>query len=462
MKTTLIFIAHFFMISIVSAQTEQFDIVTFIPPPGWQRIDTNGTVAFMDSKTIDGLTSFCQIILYPSSNSTNTADKNFKTAWQNLVTVPAKSKVKPIAQTQKTPDGWTVVTGAANISLHGMTYKSIVTNVTGFGKTMSVQVNTAGGDYAAVLEKFFNVLNLDSKATVSNTQTNNMSTSNQSTMNKTITISDYVFIAPDKWQRQNNNDHIAFINLQSGCTIKILSPQPSSGNLEQDANAVFDMMYNGWNYQKSGDRKFVLAKGFLHKGAEYFIKEATMSGLNAQGQYMIEEGTAMVVKAGNQIIIISVRHNSSTLGHNDCQKYETWRRFFNSFTVKNAVVPKIEEDAAGTIIGAWSQTESGASSEYLFAANGNYALIGAIGSTHTSSDYRFEYLHIKTYAFAGDGSYSISGNQVTLKKRNQNPEQVRFRFEKVNYGGTGWRDRICLLKRNVSDGNEYEVCYEKR
>jgi hypothetical protein len=105
--------------------------------------------------------------------------------------------------------------------------------------------------------------------------------------------------------------------------------------------------------------------------------------------------------------------------------------------------------------------EAGASGEYIFAANGNYAFVGAIGTSSTSSDYNYEYLHIKTYAFQGDGSYSISGNQLTTRKRGvNNPEQVRLRFEKVNKGGIGWKDRLYLLSKSSPIG-ENEVCYEK-
>ena len=157
----------------------------------------------------------------------------------------------------------------------------------------------------------------------------------------------------------------------------------------------------------------------------------------------------MIVKAGAQIVIISVRHNSSMMGHNDCRrKYETWRRFFNSFTVKNAGVTKNEEDISQRIVGRWTMSEAGASGEYIFAANGNYAFVGAIGTSSTSSDYNYKYLHIKTYAFQGDGSYSIAGNQLTTRKRGVNsPEHVGFRFEKVNKGGGGWKDRcICFQK----------------
>ncbi len=453
-KKFLLMLMLFFSGMNVYSQTEKFSIANFVPPPGWQRIDNNGTVAFMDSKTENGLTTFCQIILYPGSNSLGNADKNFKAAWQNLVTVPTKSNAKPSTQTQKTPDGWTVVTGSANIVNQGLTYKTIISNINGFGKTMSVQINTAGGDYASVLEKFFNDLDLDSKATISINQTN---------MNGTISLNDYDFIVPEKWQVQNNKDHISFINPQSGCAIKVLSPQPTSGNLELDANAVFDLMYKGWNYQKSGDRKFILAKGFLPKGPEYFIKEATMTGINAQGQYMMEEGAALVVKAGNQVVIISVRHNSGMMGHDDCYRnYNTWKRFVNSFTVKNIALTKNnEQQSSQRIIGLWKIDAVGVvTGDYVFAANGNYQSAGGIGSSTTTSDMYYTYIYNRAYPFEGDGSYSISGSLLMLKRRGAaGSEQVTFRFEKVNHGGAGWKERLYMLKR---DGyGENESLYEK-
>lgn len=286
-----------------------------------------------------------------------------------------------------------------------------------------------------------------------------------SNMNKSIDLNDYDFTTPDKWQLQKNKDHLLIQNMASGCLIRILEPQPSSGNLEQDAKAVFDIMYAGWQYQKSGEPQYVLSKGFLPKGLEYYMIEAGMSKLSADGSRYdgFEEGAALVVKAATQIVIISARHNTSMMAHGDCQrKYETWRRFFNSFTVKNISLPENkDEDISTRIIGSWSQTESGASSEYVFAANGNYAFYGALGITSTSRDYNYEYLHIKTYSFQGDGSYSISGNQLALKKRsNNNSEYARFRFEKVNHGGTGWKDRLWLLKKDSV--GEIEVCYEKK
>ena len=275
-------------------------------------------------------------------------------------------------------------------------------------------------------------------------------------------MNDYDFISPQGWQVQNKKDYFQIQNMGSGCLIQVFTPQPSSGNLEQDAKAIFEMMYKGWQFQRTGERQYDLSKGFLPKGLEYCMMEAPMSMTGADGRYHLEEGAALMVKANNQNVIISVRHNASMLGHDDCwKKYETWRRFFNSFTVKNATIPKpTGEENSKRIVGVWKVTGPGVvAGEYVFAANGNYQLGGAIGSSTTTSDYNYEYLHLTSYSFQGDGSYSIAGSQLTLRKRGDTLEQVRFRFEKVNHGGTEWKDRLWMLTKDSV--GEVEVSYEK-
>src|SRR5688572_11351113 len=113
MKKISIFLLTMFMMSSVYPQTEKFDIASFIPPPGWQRLDSNGVLAFHDERTANGQTSFGQIVLFPSRVSNSTPAKNFEQEWNERVTRTTGAKTKPVTQTEKTPDGWTVVTGTA-------------------------------------------------------------------------------------------------------------------------------------------------------------------------------------------------------------------------------------------------------------------------------------------------------------------------------------------------------------
>src|ERR1700754_2421723 len=163
MKKRFLLAISLLWIIVSSAQTETFDIATFIPPKGWQRLDSNNTVVFYDTKTKDGLTSFCQIFLYPSKKSTGKPATDFSAAWKDIVVKNTRTKAKPQVQTEKTPDGWTVTTGAANISMQSMTFKCMLVNISGFNKAMSVMTFIAGNDHQTALESFFNTHELNNK-----------------------------------------------------------------------------------------------------------------------------------------------------------------------------------------------------------------------------------------------------------------------------------------------------------
>ena len=99
-------------------------------------------------------------------------------------------------------------------------------------------------------------------------------------------------------------------------------------------------------------------------------------------RYLLEDGVALVVKAGERVAIIAVRHRG-LLAHADClNKYETWQRFFHSFTIKGAPPSKARDnDASARIVGAWKLSGHGvASGKYVFAANGNYGFSGGVVS----------------------------------------------------------------------------------
>jgi hypothetical protein len=277
-----------------------------------------------------------------------------------------------------------------------------------------------------------------------------------------FSMKDYLVVIPEGWTSENKGDHLLLQNPRSGCLIRILAPQPSTGNLEQDANAVFDLMFTGWNYQQRGDKQYQLSQGYLEKGLPFFTKAATMSATTADGRYHLEEGSATVVKAGKKIVIISARHNSSELGHDACYRnYNTCQRFFNSFAIKNLPTPTRNETAAANrIIGFWKVVATGVvDADLLFAANGNYQSGGGIGASTITTDSRYEYIYSRAYPFEGDGAYSIAGGLLQLRPRGRQLEQMPFRFDLVNEGGSGWKDRLHLQK---SDGNGiYEVTYQK-
>ena len=264
-----------------------------------------------------------------------------------------------------------------------------------------------------------------------------------------FTLGDYEFIAPQGWQVQRQGTHLLIRNMESGCQILLTEPQLSSGNLEQDAAAVFDTMYKGWQPRMQGPQRYLMSKGVLPKGLPFVMIEARMGKLNPDGASFagFEEGAAFVIGSGNQYALVAVRH-SDLPGHINCLRYDTWRRFFNSFTVKNVAIAKATDDSAARIVGRWTSSESGAVGDYTFAANGRYSYGGAgFGSGHPVD-------------FEGDGSYSVSGSRLTLSRGAQ-AGPVTIRFVQVNPGGTGWIDRLCMLKTDAM-GMENEACYRRQ
>jgi len=169
-------------------QTESFDIATFTAPSGWQRLDSNGMILFHDYKTANGLNSFCQIFLYPSINSSGNAEKDFNNSWANLVAKPTTSKTKPTTDISKTEDGWTVVTGYANITFQDLTYTAMLITASGFNKTMNVLVNVIGQDYMNDVMNFLNTYELDSQKALAKTEPQVNQNTNQNTMNQTAQI----------------------------------------------------------------------------------------------------------------------------------------------------------------------------------------------------------------------------------------------------------------------------------
>ena len=166
----------------------------------------------------------------------------------------------------------------------------------------------------------------------------------------------------------------------------------------------------------------------------------------------IQHGAALIVKAGSQIVILAVLHASLMPDHRGCwATYATWRRFFNSFTVRNTpIVRETEDELSRRIVGRWAMTEGLAVGEYVFAADGTYSSGGAFGSSASGA----------VSDVSRDGGYAMAGDQLIMSRPVGTTEQVRLRFDRVNHGGTGWTDRLYMLKKDAR--GEYEVSYDRR
>jgi hypothetical protein len=128
---------------------EAFDIATFEPPAGWERVASPGVLAFRAA------TGDAQIALFPSVPSKASPAENFAAEWARLVTAPLGRVDAPQLTTQPSPDGWTGVIGAANVTRDGATFMVLQVTVTGFGRAMSVVAHIANPARAREVTEFF-------------------------------------------------------------------------------------------------------------------------------------------------------------------------------------------------------------------------------------------------------------------------------------------------------------------
>ena len=282
-----------FLFMSLFAQKEKFDIATFTPPKGWQRIDSNGMIAFLDEKTSNGQTTFCQIFLYPSQPGSGKASRDFESEWANHVVKSTGTNEIPKTQTEKA-GGWDVTTGYTNINHLGVTFTCMLVTASGFGRKISILVNVAGQDYMAAVQKFLNDYDLDSNAA-----------------NAPVSPSganDYSFLAPEGWHAQKASNSISLSNSsdgEAGCFLTILSPQPSSGNLEKEAWEIFNQLYAGWQFRNTGKEKEDVTKGYTLQGLEFCMIEAAMQKSRTDGACCdYEKGQVLVIGFGNQKVVI--------------------------------------------------------------------------------------------------------------------------------------------------------------
>ncbi len=456
------------MISLVSvislhAQTETFDIASFIAPKGWQRLDSNGKLGFFDAKEMNGATKFCQILLYPSHATSGNPLNDFTNEWNSHIPKAKGYTKKPKVQTKKSSDGWDVTTGYANITQAGGTYTCTLTTFSGFGKTMSVLTNVAGLDYADDIQTFFE--HLDLRAPILTGPTWNGSDKVPET--GPASLKNYIYTAPQGWTAIQYPDGIVLSspgsNTGERCNLSLWPMRQASGNLQNDAINLFNEVFKTFVPAQSSTSPSMI-KGISPQGWDYFIikQGIKMPG----GDYQTMFGFAFVAKLDNTIAAISGISKdpliSSCFG---LMLTDVWPKFFYSLNFKNwfppaqptPITPLMEK-----IPGVWMAVTGTAGDRFAFAPNGRFAGAAAAQKYYAISSNE---LLTVTDAYFGDGAYQINGNGIVLfhDSDKNNPEAGLLRIEQESKdGGRTWTEKLYLLRKSVVDGAEYEVVYDKQ
>ena len=406
-------------------QTETFDIAKFIPPVGWQRIDSNGVVAFLDSKTNNGLTSFCQIFLYPSRSSKDAPLKNFQTEWNNRVVKSTGTKEKPTTATEKNPDGWTSVTGYSNITNQGVTYTCMLVTASGFGKAMSVMVNVAGQEYMKDVEAFFAKMDLDPNAVVSNTNNQPIQTNNQSKHSFHL----IQYTPPANWapiQNEGSRQYMISDSVNNTyCIITVYAAFNSTGTQESDFSEEWKLrvtpIATSAEKPKTQKSNIGIEPNFIqgskqvslkNSGESFFVRLIVLRMINQRQSISIMSGSEQMLNGYSNTIssfISSIEKNTMMDNNNNATTVTSSENYMNN----NPINQNLGSNNGTLYVGMQGGTggyDYGNSKRYLYLSPDNSFRYGYSKDGYYKYNTQIDRSRTPDYA----GTYTKSGNNISL------------------------------------------------
>jgi hypothetical protein len=428
------------------AQTETFDVATFVPPSGWQRTESAGFVSFQNSRMQNGRPSNCQIFVFASGPSTGSPAASFQAEWNVKIVQPLRTSARPNPQMETRPDGWTAITSFVDVPQNGLPYRTILYTATGSGRFISIVVNYTFDGYQAEITSFFQSLRLGASAAPQTVAPRQSSIASPPPSGGRL--DDYVYTIPDMWARQDATNAIVLVSptYQGGerCQLTLLPIRPAARGLPDDAFDIFREVFK--TEPLTGDiyPPTRLTRGTSPQGWEYFVVKKPI-GPSGGAQF---GAILLVAKIGGNLA--TVTGVSKTFMVSNCfgeLVRDVWPPFFYSLRFKNATASAQDQTAMRQkLAGVWITATASVGLRYEFSADGRYADAAGVRQRRT------------TQTFFGNGSYSFDGNTLimTSDDRQRTTAQFRLEQESKDFGRT-WTDTLCLL----SPGASGEVCYNR-
>ena len=286
------------------------------------------------------------------------------------------------------------------------------------------------------------------------------------------TFADYMYWLPDGYTPTPAGNGLWLVSPPSEtgerCTLGLWPLVPSSGDLFNDANGAWAQLFKDLEIRQTGAASLVRAVS--PQGWEYVVVSHEMARPGTPDPEMF--GWIMAAKVGNRVAVISWLSKSPS--YSTCLHFYTglpkvWPRFFANLQFRGWSAPA-ENGLARQIQGVWgsigTSTGGGASLEYTFNAASRYAFVG-VGQRYMALSQNLAAVWTST-AF-GDGSYSVRGNELTIKPDRGDSETYFIRFEQLSKdGGRNWTEKLYMMRPeavayvNGTRREDSEVALERR
>lgn len=433
MKKTLFSFSLLLMTSIVVfAQKQTFDVVSYTLPKGWQQQQNEGGIqlSIIDKNT----GSYAIAVITKAAASNASANKNFNSQWTALVKSTVNTSSEPIMEKPAVDNGWDIVSGTANYTDGANKGAATLLCATAYGQTVSVVLMVNSQQYQNELLALINSLEL-SKA-VKNTN-NNTVAANGTTNSSIVGLwcdyhpkeysgyirTEYAFYSDGSYLYRTKQwtilqKEILFIYESGTWTVKgnQLTVSPSQGKGEYWSKSASGSS-KGWGSKvKSTNLKLektsftfelkyvelvkemnlLLTKANESNAASYYLRDLNESLIdNPPGTKTGFENKSLTsgTKSPPNISSVSTSVNSPLTG-------KIWQGTSSEkFT------------GAGPMTGHY--TGGFSTVQYKFNAEGTYQFVDVRASFYTDT---------KTIGYE-TGTYSITGNQLTINPLNGQNEE---------------------------------------
>lgn len=158
MKKVILFVVFCFLALAIVAQTETFDITSYVPPKGWEKKPAGSAVQFIKEDPVKNI--YGVLTLYKSSPSTASAKDNFDMAWASLVKEIVTVATDPEMQAVAMEDGWEIQSGYAAFESDGNKGIVLLVTTTGFEKMINLIILTNTDEYEKNITGFIESISL--------------------------------------------------------------------------------------------------------------------------------------------------------------------------------------------------------------------------------------------------------------------------------------------------------------
>ncbi|HSU27144.1 MAG TPA: hypothetical protein VLJ68_02105 [Chitinophagaceae bacterium] len=297
------------------SQTETFDIATYTAPKDFKKVTNQGVITYSQVNTTQGI--FCVIAMYPSSASTGDVQKDFDRDWKDLVVTPFGADANPKTETETTPDGWKLVTGAAPIKMNGIDCTIMLNVISGFGKTISFRTSLNDQSYSTQIDALFGSMELDK--TVTSSVNNNNTSSVQAGAGGEGKYGAMIYTPPVGWSEQLYSNGVLFkpldITGNEYMAIQLMQSLNATGTLEQAIAQSWEdalVMYKGSAMYQSGGKYSKNASQKSYNGWEY---------IRGKGGIRVQDGSQFGTEYGMELFVIKINNRFERVAIMDSRQY---------------------------------------------------------------------------------------------------------------------------------------------